>query len=99
MTIPTIPTIPTIASTDGLVMPGPASIQNSYSLLCRSFEGSSGLAEACAPQHHNVGLLPWSVLCGGLLSGKYATPEDQVDLEVKIRDLEVKYICQCCLGI
>ena len=28
--------------------------------------------QTCAPRHHNVGLLPWSVLCGGLLSGKYA---------------------------
>ena len=27
-------------------------------------------AEACSPRHHNVGLLPWSVLCGGLLTGK-----------------------------
>ena len=50
-------------------MPPPATIQNAYSLLTRSFE--SGLAEACAPHHYNVGLLPWSVLCGGLLSGKY----------------------------
>lgn len=50
-------------------LPPPATIQNAYSLLTRSFE--SGLAEACAPHHYNVGLLPWSVLCGGLLSGKY----------------------------
>lgn len=52
-----------------LGMPPPASIQNAYSLLTRGFE--SELAEACSPRHHNVGLLPWSVLCGGLLSGKY----------------------------
>ena len=52
-----------------LGMPPPATIQNAYSLLTRSFEGE--LAEACSPEHHNVGLLPWSVLCGGLLSGKY----------------------------
>ncbi|KAL7525828.1 hypothetical protein ACHAWF_001525, partial [Thalassiosira exigua] len=44
-----------------------ASIQNSYSLLDRRFD--SELAEAC--DHHNIGLLPWSVLAGGLLSGKY----------------------------
>ena len=42
-------------------MPPPATIQNVYSLLCRSYE--EGLAEACSPRHHNVGLLPWSVLC------------------------------------
>ena len=52
-------------------LPPPATIQNAYSLLTRSFE--SGLAEACAPHHYNVGLLPWSVLCGGLLSGKYGS--------------------------
>ena len=44
-----------------------ASIQNSYSLLDRRFD--SELAEAC--DHYNIGLLPWSVLGGGLLSGKY----------------------------
>lgn len=44
-----------------------ATIQNSYSLLDRRFD--SELAEAC--EHHGIGLLPWSVLAGGLLSGKY----------------------------
>lgn len=43
------------------------SIQNSYSLVDRRFDGD--LAEVC--QHHNIGLLPWSILAGGLLSGKY----------------------------
>ena len=52
-----------------LDMPPPASIQNAFSLLNRDFEQS--LAEACAPSNHNVGLLPWSALCGGLLTGKY----------------------------
>lgn len=45
-----------------------ASIQNSYSLLDRRFD--SDLAESC--DHHGLDLLPWSVLAGGLLSGKYA---------------------------
>ena len=44
-----------------------ATIQNSYSLLDRRFD--SELAEAC--DFYNIGLLPWSVLAGGLLSGKY----------------------------
>lgn len=44
-----------------------ASIQNSYSLLDRRFD--SELAEAC--DRYDIGLLPWSVLAGGLLSGKY----------------------------
>ena len=29
------------------------------------------LAEACAPSHYNIGLLPWTPLAGGALSGKY----------------------------
>jgi len=58
-----------LRAAEQLGMPPPATIQNAYSLLTRSFEG--GLAEACSPRHGNVGLLPWSVLCGGLLSGKY----------------------------
>eukprot|EP00980_Cylindrotheca_fusiformis_P015702 scaffold4529_cov121-Cylindrotheca_fusiformis.AAC.6 len=43
------------------------SIQNSYSLLDRRFD--SDLAEMC--DQYNIGLLPWSILAGGLLSGKY----------------------------
>ena len=44
------------------------SIQNSYSLLVRK-DFEAGLAEAC--YHHNVGLLPYSPLAGGILTGKY----------------------------
>ena len=44
-----------------------ATIQNSYSLVDRRFDGD--LAEAC--DRYGIGLLPWSVLGGGLLSGKY----------------------------
>jgi len=47
------------------------SIQNSYSLLDRRFD--SDLAEMCS--HYGIGLLPWSVLAGGLLSGKYSNGE------------------------
>lgn len=48
------------------------SIQNSYSLLVRK-DFEAGLTEAC--HHHNVGLLPYSPLAGGILTGKY---RDQV---------------------
>ncbi|KAG2487974.1 hypothetical protein HYH03_013414 [Edaphochlamys debaryana] len=48
-------------------IPRPASIQNSYSMLHRTFEGD--LAEVCA--NMDMGLLPWSPLAGGALSGKY----------------------------
>ncbi len=45
------------------------SIQNGYSLVDRkNFE--AGLAEAC--YHHNVALLPYSPLAGGVLTGKYS---------------------------
>lgn len=54
---------------DLLGMPRPATIQNAFCLLNRSFEAE--LAEACAPSNFNIGLLPWSILAGGTLTGKY----------------------------
>eukprot|EP00976_Prorocentrum_cordatum_P102824 1193224-Prorocentrum_minimum.AAC.6 len=62
---------------DELGMPRPVSIQNSFSLLHRSFEDH--LAEACAPRNYNVGLLPWSPMCGGALSGKYVGGDKPAD--------------------
>ncbi len=50
-----------------LGLPGIVSIQNAYSLLNRTFE--SGLAETC--RHADVGLLAYSPLAFGWLSGKY----------------------------
>jgi aryl-alcohol dehydrogenase-like predicted oxidoreductase len=55
-------------------LPRMASIQNEYSLLCRHFEPD--LSEIAI--HENCGLLAWSPLCRGMLSGKYlngARPE------------------------
>lgn len=55
-------------------LPRMASIQNEYSLLCRHFE--QDLSEIAL--HENVGLLAWSPLSRGILSGKYlngAKPE------------------------
>ncbi|PQP99088.1 uncharacterized protein Pyn_05116 [Prunus yedoensis var. nudiflora] len=43
------------------------SVQNSYSLLCRTFD--SGLAECC--HHERISLLAYSPLAMGILSGKY----------------------------
>lgn len=54
-----------LAEREGL--PRIASIQNEYSLLCRHFEPD--LSEVAAAE--NVGLLAWSPLARGLLSGKY----------------------------
>jgi len=52
---------------ENLKLPAPISIQNSFCLLHRSFE--TELAESC--YHYNIPLLPWGVLAGGVLSGKY----------------------------
>jgi len=55
-------------------LPRMASIQNEYSLLCRHFEPD--LSEIAI--HEDCGLLAWSPLCRGMLSGKYlngAMPE------------------------
>ena len=55
-------------------MPRMASIQNEYSLLCRHFEPD--LSEIAI--HEDCGLLAWSPLSRGMLSGKYlngARPE------------------------
>ncbi|EFJ48974.1 hypothetical protein VOLCADRAFT_59959 [Volvox carteri f. nagariensis] len=57
------------AAADAASLPRPATIQNSYSLLHRTFEGD--LAEVCGPHNLNLGLLPWSALAGGALTGKY----------------------------
>jgi aryl-alcohol dehydrogenase (NADP+) len=57
-----------------LDLPRVVSIQNAYSLVNRVFE--HGLDESCF--HHNVGLLPYSSLAFGHLTGKYldgAQPE------------------------
>ena len=54
------------------------SVQNSYNLLDRRFE-TDGTAEAC--HRHQLGLLPWSVLAGGLLTGKYQKHRDVKKIE------------------
>ncbi|CAL5225561.1 g8398 [Coccomyxa viridis] len=51
-------------------LPKIVSIQNSYSLLVRTAY-ETDLAEVCAPRQANVGLLAYSPLAGGALSGKY----------------------------
>lgn len=48
-------------------LPRMASIQNEYSLICRHFEPD--LSEIAL--NENIGLLAWSPLARGLLSGKY----------------------------
>ncbi len=55
-----------IAERDGL--PRVASVQNEYSLLCRGYD--LDLAELS--HHEDVGLLAYSPLAAGMLTGKYA---------------------------
>ncbi|WP_137135218.1 aldo/keto reductase [Rhizobium sp. FKY42] len=52
-------------------LPRVATIQNEYSLLCRHFD--LDLAELA--HHEDVGLLAYSPLAGGILSGKYLSGE------------------------
>ena len=56
----------TLAKAHGL--PRPVSLQNEYSLLCRTFD--TDLAELCALE--GVSLMAFSPLAAGLLTGKYA---------------------------
>ena len=48
------------------------SIQNSYSLTVRK-DFEAGLSEVC--YHNKIGLLPYSPLAGGVLTGKYENPK------------------------
>ncbi|GMI16515.1 hypothetical protein TrLO_g10773 [Triparma laevis f. longispina] len=57
------------------------SIQNSYSLIVRK-DYEAGLTEVCSPRNMNVGLLAYSPLAGGILSGKYA--KDEVDEKARL---------------
>ncbi|GMI19913.1 hypothetical protein TrCOL_g10321 [Triparma columacea] len=57
------------------------SIQNSYSLIVRK-DYDAGLTECCSPRNCNVGLLAYSPLAGGILSGKYA--KNKVDEKARL---------------
>lgn len=56
-----------IAAADAASLPRPVSVQNEYSLICRHFD--LDLAEVS--RHEQVGLLAYSPLAAGLLTGKY----------------------------
>ncbi|MDJ0645379.1 MAG: NADP(H)-dependent aldo-keto reductase [Flavobacteriaceae bacterium] len=61
-------------------LPRMVTIQNSYSLLHRSFE--TNLSEVCLRE--NIGLLPYSPLAFGVLSGKYLNGKMPHDSRVKL---------------
>lgn len=58
-------------------LPRIVSIQNCYNLLARG-PFDTDLAEVCAPRQCNVGLLAYSPLAGGALSGKYVQGGDNL---------------------
>ena len=53
-----------------LGLPKPVTTQNVYNLLVRN-DFDTGMLEACSPMNNNVGLLAYSPLAGGALTGKY----------------------------
>ncbi|CAG9466509.1 unnamed protein product [Pedinophyceae sp. YPF-701] len=64
-------------------LPKIVSIQNVYHLMARgAFE--TDLAEACAPSNYNVGLLAYSPLAGGALSGKYLAADPPKDSRLNL---------------
>eukprot|EP00958_Prasinococcus_capsulatus_P014476 scaffold1522_cov340-Prasinococcus_capsulatus_cf.AAC.25 len=66
-----------VRAADAIGCPRPVSIQNQFSLLCRTFE--SELAEACSPYNFDIGLLPWTPLGGGMLTNKYEPTQPAMD--------------------
>jgi aryl-alcohol dehydrogenase-like predicted oxidoreductase len=58
------------------------SIQNSYSLVVRK-DFEAGLSEAC--YHHKVGLLAYSPLAGGSLSGKYRGDQSKIPANARMK--------------
>ncbi|XP_010457486.1 PREDICTED: uncharacterized protein LOC104738963 [Camelina sativa] len=64
-------------------LPKIVSIQNGYSLLVRCrFEVD--LVEVCHPKNCNVGLLAYSPLGGGSLSGKYLAPDSETTKNARL---------------
>ncbi|KAJ7972863.1 Oxidoreductase, aldo/keto reductase family protein, expressed [Quillaja saponaria] len=61
-------------------------LQNSYSLLCRTFD--SAMAECC--HHERISLLAYSPLAMGILSGKYFSP-DGGPTDARLNLFEGKY--------
>ncbi|THH37371.1 aldo/keto reductase [Aliishimia ponticola] len=60
-------TLQWIAASERVGGPRPATVQNEYSLMCRLFD--TDMAETCL--NEEVGLLAFSPIAQGLLSGKY----------------------------
>jgi len=64
-------------------LPRMCSIQNSYSLIVRS-DFENGLTECCSPRNLDLGLLAYSPLAGGILTGKYNVPKPPSDARLNL---------------
>jgi len=70
-----------LAKQQSSLYPKIVSIQNSYSMVVRK-DFEAGLTEAC--YHHKVGLLPYSPLAGGTLTGKYRGDRESIDPKARL---------------
>jgi aryl-alcohol dehydrogenase-like predicted oxidoreductase len=61
----------TLSTATALGLQLPVTLQQQYSLVCREIEYEI----VPAALHNNIGLLPWSPLAGGFLTGKYTRSE------------------------
>ena len=68
---------------DMLGLPRPCVTQNAYNLPVRN-EFETGMVEGCSPVNANVGLVAYSPLAGGALTGKYLNPK-AVDPSARMR--------------
>mmetsp|Transcript_11880 Transcript_11880/g.31022 ORF Transcript_11880/g.31022 Transcript_11880/m.31022 type:complete len:247 (+) Transcript_11880:3-743(+) len=68
----------TAAAAERLGVPGPAAMENDFSLLDRRQE-ENGVSEAASPRYLNTGFLAYNVLAGGVLTGKYLDEPAAVD--------------------
>jgi len=66
-----------------LSLPKPVTVQNCYNLLVRN-DYENSLQEVCSPKNCNIGLLAYSPLAGGSLTGKYLDPKS-VSVESRMR--------------
>jgi len=69
---------------DLLGLPKPVTVQNCYSLVVRN-EFETGMQEACSVANGNMGLLAYSPLAGGALTGKYLEGVRSAPEEARLR--------------
>jgi aryl-alcohol dehydrogenase-like predicted oxidoreductase len=70
-------------------LPRVASVQNAYSLLCRTPEVAGGVLEAC--DRERVGLLAYAPLAAGHLTGKYMSGPQGAPPEARLNKYRGRY--------